>query len=123
MTVKHHRSGPSIKDIPGELYRYYARSDTLGQPDYMIELEANDGTGECACKDFLCRCTVNIKNGLLGLHDRTCKHIRRALIHHALRDVRLHLELENRGRHTNAERYKRQVIGDWKNEFRNTGRA
>lgn len=113
MTVKHHRAGPAIKDIPGEDYCYTARSDTLGQPDYRIELEANGGTGECACKDFLCRCTINIRDGALDLHDRTCKHIRRALIYHALRDVQRRVEQEKERRFKIHHTY----------EFRNTGHA
>lgn len=77
-----------IRDIDGEDYRFYVPSDTLGQEPWLIDLIEHMGRGHCECPDQRCVKDVNRKNGERDIYKITCKHIRRAMLHWALKELR-----------------------------------
>jgi len=69
-----------VKLILGEPLRYFVESSKEGEPDYLVDLSAYSGNGECNCKNFVIVKQKNIKTGkpLYSTHTR-CKHIKRAV--------------------------------------------
>lgn len=81
-----------IREIPGERFRFYAPSDTFGQPDHLVDLEENKGLGQCDCKWWVCKCGPAMLEGSTDFMLITCKHVRRCLVRFARREIQLHLE-------------------------------
>lgn len=79
-----------IKDIVGEDYRFYVPSDTFGQPPWLVDLEEHSGRGHCECPDQRCVKSKNRQQGETALMLITCKHIRRAMLHWAQRELQKH---------------------------------
>ena len=83
----------SIVPIRGEHLRYYAKSESCENADYVVDLSSRGGNGECGCDDFLYRCQHNLKKseGKTVLHgrDRTvCKHIIEAYLYYAVEGLK-----------------------------------
>jgi len=76
-----------IKDIQGEPFRFYAPSDTIGQPPYLVDLEEHGGRGHCECSDQRCVKDKNRRNGESDFNKIQCKHIRRCLLRWARREI------------------------------------
>jgi hypothetical protein len=87
------------KPVPHERYTFSCPSDEYGQPDYLVDLEAANATGQCACLDFDIARTKRRREGEENLDKTQCKHIKRSLIKWA--------ELED---HRNTLRPKREVL-------------
>jgi hypothetical protein len=76
MKVKAKISG-HVEQVPGELYRYWADSDTFGTPPYLVDLIAARGFGVCGCKDYEISKRIMRKEGETDPVIASCKHIRR----------------------------------------------
>lgn len=75
---------PEVAESVGERMVYIVRSDNAKTPrkTYRVDLTANSGAGECACKDWGTRRLKAIRAGELTLTRKTtCKHFRKALAH------------------------------------------
>jgi len=66
-----------IRFLAREDYRAHCPSNTLGQPPYLVDLEAYNGLGECGCKNFECVVIPNRRSGETDWMKITCRHIRR----------------------------------------------
>lgn len=69
-----------VRAVPGERYVYEVPSDRNARIYYRVDLTANDGAGECSCRDWATRRYPALKKGAPPLTQASCcKHQRRAL--------------------------------------------
>jgi hypothetical protein len=81
----------AIEPIAGEKYRFHVPSDTLGAYPYLVDLESHFGEGECACNDFQIARLKLRKVGEVDMMKRLCKHLKRAFIVWAMREIKREL--------------------------------
>jgi hypothetical protein len=62
------------EQIPGELGRYYVRSDVDNRAQYLVDLFEYDCNGRCNCVHFETRCWPLIRDGECS-NKTICKHI------------------------------------------------
>jgi hypothetical protein len=75
-----------------EGWRFLVPSSVLGQRDYLVDLAALNGNGECRCKDFATRHHTALKKGEPPSDRTRCKHIkaaRREMLEIFVRDINL----------------------------------
>jgi hypothetical protein len=71
----------------GDRMVFEVSSNTTPGKTYRVDLTANNGAAECACKDWRTRRLKAIKAGALTLtRETTCRHVRAACTYF-LRDV------------------------------------
>lgn len=64
-----------IKEIEGEALRYHVQSSS-GHGVYVVDLAENEGSGACACVDFIVRRQPAIDAGEeLFTRKTSCRHI------------------------------------------------
>lgn len=56
-----HNKTVKVRPIPGEPYRYYVESWQRPHLPHVVDLLEHHGNGACDCRDFLVRCTHNLK--------------------------------------------------------------
>ena len=55
-----------VSPIKGEKWRYYVFSESEDNAEHIVDLSANNGNGECSCRDFETRRGPNFhRNGKL----------------------------------------------------------
>ena len=71
---------PSIVQHHGERFRFYVQSRTNARSGYLVDLLANKGLGECACKHWQTTIWPRIRNGKVTIEDpdSRCWHIAQA---------------------------------------------
>ena len=67
-------SPSKCEQIPGELGRYYVRSDVDNRAQYLVDLFEYDCNGRCNCAHFETRCWPLIRDGECS-NKTICKHI------------------------------------------------
>jgi hypothetical protein len=72
-----------VKDIEGERYRMHVPSRNPSHPDYLVDLESNDGIGECGCDGWQITMHTRLQEGEDNPDRLRCYHVKRALIHWA----------------------------------------
>ena len=87
MKVKQ-RSADGVREIVGEQYRFFVPSDRLGVDDYLIDLEAHNGDGQCDCPRWQIKCRTARRDGETDPKLIECKHIARAREHWARKELR-----------------------------------
>lgn len=65
------KPAPLQVDEIGERCRYRVHSEAKPQNVYLVDLLANDGRGECSCRDWICRAWPIIREG----GKASCKHV------------------------------------------------
>lgn len=75
---------PEVTPIVGERYRYAVASSDPKEPPYVCDLEARFPLGRCTCKNYECVRWPEFKKSLLA---DPCKHLKSAIVFHALRNV------------------------------------
>ena len=76
-----------VKDIEREKTRFRVISRTLGQPDYLVDLAAHNGCGECPCKDWQTHRHPLIRRGIDDLDKVHCWHLEQAFRHYAIKKL------------------------------------
>ena len=55
-----------VSPVKGEKWRYYVFSESEDNAEHIVDLSANNGNGECSCRDFETRRGPNFhRNGKL----------------------------------------------------------
>ena len=73
--------------IKGEPTRFYVQSATNPDREYLVDIDAYDCIGQCACPNFTFNLNKHLRHGRRGNQFR-CKHIE------AARDYALNLTLK-----------------------------
>lgn len=90
-----------IRFLEGEDCRAHCPSSVLGQSDYLVDIEACKGLGECGCKHFVCDVRNARREGETDWMKITCRHIRQVYHAWARREMERHLHekrIQNGGR-------------------------
>ena len=65
---------------------YHVQSESKPGAHHLVDLDANNGNGECSCEDFTCRKMIKLKEtGKIVMYGQPqstrCKHIHGCLAH------------------------------------------